>query len=642
MTQGNSASSTVSVDIVAQIAGFKTALAEATKYTGEFATGVKEHIERLNAPFEHFNGLLASIGVIAAGAGFKEIIDDTVKTAIETNKLAMAFGTGLNSASVLGTELKTLGINSEEYTQAAMKLDRQVRTNAETLERHGLVIKDSNGRLLDQQTLMQNAVAWLASFKEGTDRNIAAQVAFGRGVGDVNQMMRLTAEAAARAKKDVADLGLGITNEDVQHALDYKVAISQLGLTFEGIKKAIGDAVLPYLTKFSQWFRDQGPTIISGMKETVKTVIEFAFDVAAGFVNFATSVANGLYNIFVLGQYIRTKLGYTTQADAMASIDQFEAAIKRLDGIRSAALSGLANIKNKIIGGEESEGGDKPVGLTGTRSAEGLGKGGDAKADEIAKLREERIKMINDFELQKEIEKDQQLLDMGKITNLQFLQDKLAIAERMGEVDQQSLTKARDIYGQSTVEWEKAENARVKASEKSEAEIAKLRHQTVMQEQKDWNSVLQPVLSSWNSQLRGLLAGTETFSQAMKNVFADMVIKIIEKLEEIIVKEVIVKALEVAIGGPTALIPIPGFASGSDFVPQTGLALVHQGERIISAADNAAGAGAGAGAAPSLTVNISSMGPRDVRDALMSNQGGLRDALMSLARNGGIPGLRPA
>ena len=31
---------------------------------------------------------------------------------------------------------------------------------------------------------------------------------------------------------------------------------------------------------------------------------------------------------------------------------------------------------------------------------------------------------------------------------------------------------------------------------------------------------------------------------------------------------------------------IPGFAEGTDYVPQTGLALVHQGEKIIPASQN--------------------------------------------------------
>ena len=58
----------------------------------------------------------------------------------------------------------------------------------------------------------------------------------------------------------------------------------------------------------------------------------------------------------------------------------------------------------------------------------------------------------------------------------------------------------------------------------------------------------------------------------------------------------------------------PGFAVGSPFVPQTGVALVHQGERIFSAADNKSlieavsnlsnGGSAGGNNAPNITVNV--------------------------------------
>jgi hypothetical protein len=45
---------------------------------------------------------------------------------------------------------------------------------------------------------------------------------------------------------------------------------------------------------------------------------------------------------------------------------------------------------------------------------------------------------------------------------------------------------------------------------------------------------------------------------------------------------------------------IPGFATGTDFVPRTGLALVHQGEKITPAAENRAGMGG-----RNITFNIS-------------------------------------
>jgi hypothetical protein len=46
---------------------------------------------------------------------------------------------------------------------------------------------------------------------------------------------------------------------------------------------------------------------------------------------------------------------------------------------------------------------------------------------------------------------------------------------------------------------------------------------------------------------------------------------------------------------------IPSFAVGTDYVPRTGLAMIHKGERIIPAAENRAGMGGG----PSIIFNIS-------------------------------------
>jgi hypothetical protein len=47
------------------------------------------------------------------------------------------------------------------------------------------------------------------------------------------------------------------------------------------------------------------------------------------------------------------------------------------------------------------------------------------------------------------------------------------------------------------------------------------------------------------------------------------------------------------LGPGTAYDPIPGYGAGTPYVPRTGLALVHQGERIISAEANARGGGGG-------------------------------------------------
>jgi hypothetical protein len=59
----------------------------------------------------------------------------------------------------------------------------------------------------------------------------------------------------------------------------------------------------------------------------------------------------------------------------------------------------------------------------------------------------------------------------------------------------------------------------------------------LIHDQQAWQSALSPVLNAWNSQLRGLLGGTESWSKAMKKIVGDLVIQIIEYFERLAVQK---------------------------------------------------------------------------------------------------------
>src|SRR5581483_8421563 len=109
------------------------------------------------------------------------------------------------------------------------------------------------------------------------------------------------------------------------------------------------------------------------------------------------------------------------------------------------------------------------------------------------------------------------------------------------------------LYGKGTAGYQKALNERQTMDAKYFAELQKLQDQKLQQDAADWQSALKPVQAAWDSQLRGLLAGTTTWSQAMKNIFADLVLDIIKALEN----QAIIKAaamLASAVGGGPASI----------------------------------------------------------------------------------------
>jgi hypothetical protein len=72
---------------------------------------------------------------------------------------------------------------------------------------------------------------------------------------------------------------------------------------------------------------------------------------------------------------------------------------------------------------------------------------------------------------------------------------------------------------------------------------------------------------------------------------------------------------------------IPSFEVGTSYVPRTGLALIHQGERIIPAGENARGFGGA-------TYNIYALDSRSFEDSLDRNDSVLRRKLTRMARSG--------
>ena len=240
------------------------------------------------------------------------------------------------------------------YTSMAMKLDRQLRTGNESLAKMGMTAKDLD---LGQKGVMDKAIGKLAEYKEGIDRNIAATVLFGRGGGEALNLVRLTIGGTAERGKELADsLHLTITPQDQANARQYKLMVNELGMAFDGIKKAIGSAVLPYLTAFGQWFVEMAPGIVSGMKDTMRSVVDWAFTIAAGFISFVVEVTRGIAKMFALWEYIQVKLGNTTLADANKSLDVFDDALKGLESFRDKSFKVLDEIKAKVLAAKPFEG----------------------------------------------------------------------------------------------------------------------------------------------------------------------------------------------------------------------------------------------------------------------------------------------
>jgi hypothetical protein len=110
--------------------------------------------------------------------------------------------------------------------------------------------------------LIVDGVKVLGQYKEGTDRNAAAQEIFGKSVDGSSRMMLMTNETMADTKKTMEELGLVVGSDSVEAWKEFDSASDRANFGLQGVTKAIGEALMPVLTTLLEAFNAAMPAAI--------------------------------------------------------------------------------------------------------------------------------------------------------------------------------------------------------------------------------------------------------------------------------------------------------------------------------------------------------------------------------------------
>ncbi len=219
--------------------------------------GLNEAFETAMAP------LAAFIAILQGGKFLGEAIAATVDMNKEAAKLGRQLGISANEAGALSIAINKVHGTTEGYAAAATMLTRQIKNNEDGVKAMGVQTRNADGSLRNMQDIMVSAIDTLKGYKEGTDRNLAAQTLFGRGAANLGPILKLTSEAMEEAKKKQEELGLTITKEGQERVMAYRDAMTEANEVMEAVKVAIGNAVLPMFTALGEWFANNGVTIVN-------------------------------------------------------------------------------------------------------------------------------------------------------------------------------------------------------------------------------------------------------------------------------------------------------------------------------------------------------------------------------------------
>ena len=260
-----------------------SAIAGAVK-VGEASTMVEMAAERMatgaslvrtqwamvGASFSKLNGIMLGItAALAGGALFKGAIDSSNKLASENLKLSRALGITLEKASGVHAAMHKLGIETDTVVTASQKMVRQLKAHEDSFNKIGIATRDANGHFRDTLDIMTTGLGKLGEYRAGVDRTALAQLMFGRGAGDVTQLMRLNNQEIAEGARVAKELGLVTTNDGVTAMRDYKASVADVSEIFEAFKVRVGSEVLPLLTQLSDWLRERSEEHTSELQSLV-------------------------------------------------------------------------------------------------------------------------------------------------------------------------------------------------------------------------------------------------------------------------------------------------------------------------------------------------------------------------------------
>jgi len=147
---------------------------------------------------------------------------------------------------------------------------------------------------------------------------------------------------------------------------------------------------------------------------------------------------------------------------------------------------------------------------------------------------------------QNEIEKLNAALAMHQITEAQKTAATIAAVDQRERAELLALAEASNQKGLSAAQWQRLENEETDYELKADNERLKAEEQAAQKYAQQWKAAADQVASAFNSQLKGLLAGTTTWSQAMKNISSDLVLKFIQDQVKATAEALANKARDVA------------------------------------------------------------------------------------------------
>lgn len=312
------------VKISGDAAGATAAMKQAAEAVKSGVDSMKASMDGLHAVFGKVQtALLAVTSAVAGGAALKEFVQSAIDTTKESVALGKALGITATEASYLRSAADNVGVSMDMLMNAGSKITRTLTQNEGAFANLGVATRDANGHLRNTRQIMDETNARLREFREGTDRNVEGMKIYGRSWAEIAPLVNKFKGETEESRREAEALNLVVGQEAVSALANYKTAQAGLGEVIDGVKKTIGDALIPRLTELANWFRSVGPQAVEVTRTAMAAYLAIQNEVKNTVVALYQACKSAFESI---ASAINTAIG--RQSEAFSGMEMFQNVLK--------------------------------------------------------------------------------------------------------------------------------------------------------------------------------------------------------------------------------------------------------------------------------------------------------------------------
>lgn len=235
--------------------------AETARYQSELdrARGQLNRFDRESSATLRRIGLAAGAAVTAAAGGFALMVKSSIDAADELSKLSQKVGIATDDLSKLNYAAGLSGVETAALQTGLQKLSRNLvdaadgtGTAAKAFSALGVSVKNTDGSLKDNQTLLLELADVFSKLPDGPQKTAVAMDIFGKAGADLIPLLNGGSKAIRDMGTELEQLGGVITPEAGRQAEAFNDNLSRLTIAAGGVANQLAAQFLPQMVALTE------------------------------------------------------------------------------------------------------------------------------------------------------------------------------------------------------------------------------------------------------------------------------------------------------------------------------------------------------------------------------------------------------